>query len=57
MFDFQYLGSVVEAIGGIQKEVSVRTAKASHAFDILEIEPFWLVISYTMRVNIEGSHN
>ena len=34
--DFQYLGSVVEAKGGVGKEVCERIAKASHAFGMLK---------------------
>ena len=34
--DFQYLGSVVEAKGGVEKEVCERIAKASRAFGMLK---------------------
>ena len=34
--DFQYLGSVVEAKGGVGKDVCERIAKASHAFGMLK---------------------
>ena len=35
VIDFQYLGSVVEAKGGVGKEVCERIAKATRAFGML----------------------
>ena len=33
--DFKYLGSVVEAKGGVEKEICEKIAKASRAFGML----------------------